>query len=219
MFSVLLELVFFIYLLSFLSPFQPVHLTGHLLNPLASSLCCPIYTAGLALLGTFLADAGLAGTADFVSGLAADVFARAIFFFVAGVGPGDLVAAVLAAAGRLFFATSVPFCLAHLARCAAAIRSLPAALMRRRFVANSSGLKLVALFFEPYGRPRRFNSLAFLKGDGARWIAPTSERSFTFPRRSRIWVRRTISESSAAIRSFVFMVQLSIRQKELIAVR
>lgn len=50
MFSVLLELVFFIYLLSFLSPFQPVHLTGHLLNPLASSLCCPIYTAGLAKL-------------------------------------------------------------------------------------------------------------------------------------------------------------------------
>ncbi len=78
---------------------------------------------------------------------------------VAGLGSEDFVAAASATVGRLFLAASVPFSFAHLARCAAATRSLPAALMVLRFVANSSGLEIVALFFDPFGRPRRFGSL------------------------------------------------------------
>ena len=81
-----------------------------------------------------------------ICGLAANFFFEELIFFVAFFSPEDFAAAAFA---TVLFTAPVPFCLAHLARCAAAMRSLPAALMVLLFVAKSSGLKLVALFFEP----------------------------------------------------------------------
>ena len=122
------------------------------------------FFAGIAFRALFLAGAALVCAADVGSGFAAAFLAGAVVFFAAGFVPKIFFAATFATVGPLFFAESVFFCLAHRARCAAAIRSLPAADIVRRFGANSSGLKLVALFVEPLGRPRRFASLGFAEG-------------------------------------------------------
>lgn len=95
--------------------------------------------------------------------------------FAACLAPDDFAAAALAAVRRLSLTASVPFSFAHLARCAAAIRSLPAALMVLRVVANSSGLKLVVLFFDPLRRPRRFGPLESAEDEGTRLEALAEE--------------------------------------------
>ena len=171
-----------------------------------------VFFADVLLLAAFLASTALAGPADVVSDLAAGFFARALVFFVPGLCLEDLVAAVFAVVGRLVVTAAFPFWLPPRARCAAAIRFLPAAVKVRRFGANSSGLKLVALFFEPLGRPRRVGSLDPMEREAVRLVAPAEEPSAPAPSRSRTCVRRVISVSIAAMSSVAFMVLISIRQ-------
>ena len=101
-------------------------------------------------------------TADFFTAKDLGGFLVVPFLIEAeAVFPAAFAASLWAGEALLFLATALPFCLAHRARCAAAIRSFPAGLKIRRFAADSSGFKPIVLFLEPLGRPRRFGSADF----------------------------------------------------------
>jgi len=144
-----------------------------------------------------LAPASFTGIVRFVAGSALDnssagAFARA-----------GLLAAELFDAGLV---ASAPCFRAQRARCAAAILAFPSGLIARRFGrSNPLGLKLVASFLEPPGRPRL----------GA---VPNETRSaedpvvLSPPSRLRACVRRAISPSIAA-RISVMFIPTRLRQR------
>ena len=128
-------------------------------------------------------------------------------------GAADLPATTLLAAALLVIVLFVPadaaFCLAHRARWAAAMRSRPAALIVRRLGGISEERRR---FDDPFGRPRpRFGAIsAEAASDCFSRDVPELPRprgiSLLWLSKSRICLRREISESRAERISVVFMV-------------
>lgn len=163
------------------------------------------FFVGVVLAATFLAGIRCLSAAGLVSVFAASFLAGAAFVF-----PVGFTLALLPAAGPLFFAVAVPFCLAHRALCAAAIRSFASGLKVRLFRANSLRFRLVASFFDPLGRPRRLGWVEVPPVEAIRLAEPVGrgleELSPTPSSRTRTLVRREISASIADRSSFVFMI-------------
>jgi len=98
-----------------------------------------------------------------------------------------------------FGITTSACCRAQRARCAAAILAFPSGLIVRRLgELNSLGLKLIALFLEPFGRPR-LGAVSGARRSG-RATAVSSP-----PSKLRICVRREIFSSMAERISAVFI--------------
>ena len=114
---------------------------------------------------------------------------------------GGLRRALATAVGRFwaFGVTPSACCRAQRARCAAAILAFPSGLIVRRLGRlNSPGLKLVALFLEPLGRPR-LGAVSGVRSLG------TATAVSSPPSKLRTCVRREISSLIAERISVVFI--------------